>query len=184
MPRRRSATILPFRRPRRLPARRPGKGGGWFTAVLIALPLATFAAVFLWQGPPPVAAQGLFSSSPSGADRESARFTRCDGPVRTSCVVDGDTFWYEGTKIRVADINAPELSDPQCASEAALAERATERLTRLLNAGPFSLEPVDREEDKYGRTLRVVRRDGRSLGGQLVAEGLAERWKGKRREWC
>ncbi len=50
--------------------------------------------------------------------------------------------------------------------------------------GPFSLEPVDREKDKYGRTLRVVRRDGRSLGGQLVAEGLAERWKGKRREWC
>jgi hypothetical protein len=30
----------------------------------------------------------------------------------------------------------------------------------------------------------LVRRDGRSLGERLVAEGLARRWDGARRSWC
>jgi endonuclease YncB( thermonuclease family) len=33
-------------------------------------------------------------------------------------VVDGDTFWYQGTKIRIADINAPEVSHPGCPQKA------------------------------------------------------------------
>lgn len=32
----------------------------------------------------------------------------CTGNVRHSCVVDGDTLWIEGEKIRLADIDAPE----------------------------------------------------------------------------
>jgi hypothetical protein len=30
----------------------------------------------------------------------------------------------------------------------------------------------------------VVKRAARSLGGQLVAEGLAEPWRGQRSDWC
>lgn len=33
--------------------------------------------------------------------------------------------------------------------------------------------PNGRDEDKYGRKLRIVMRDGESLGGALVDEGLA-----------
>jgi endonuclease YncB( thermonuclease family) len=119
-----------------------------------------------------------------GADREAASFTLCEGPVRVTCVVDGDTFWYRGLKIRIADINAPELSRPSCAHEARLALAATRRLTALLNAGPFSLATGERETDRYGRALRVVMRGGRSLGAVLEAEGLAERWQGRRGDWC
>jgi endonuclease YncB( thermonuclease family) len=54
----------------------------------------------------------------------------------------------------------------------------------LLNAGAFSLERGDRETDRYGRALRVVTRDGQSIGGQLVAEGLARPWDGARHPWC
>lgn len=50
-------------------------------------------------------------------DPHSARFTICLGPIRANCVVDGDTFWFEGAKIRIADIDAPEISEPRCASE-------------------------------------------------------------------
>jgi endonuclease YncB( thermonuclease family) len=32
--------------------------------------------------------------------------------------------------------------------------------------------------------LRTVTRGGKSLGEILVAEGLAERWSGKRGDWC
>jgi endonuclease YncB( thermonuclease family) len=99
-------------------------------------------------------------------------------------VVDGDTIRYKGEKIRLADINTPETYEARCAHERQLGERAKARLTQLLNAGPFTLEPIDRETDRYGRTLRVITRDGESLGEVLVDEGLAERWRGYRREWC
>ncbi len=99
-------------------------------------------------------------------------------------MVDGDTFWYRGTKIRIADINAPELSHPGCAFEARLAAAATLRLTDLLNAGPFSLAITGRETDRYGRALRVVMRGGKSLGTVLEREGLAEHWRGRRSDWC
>ena len=117
-------------------------------------------------------------------DGERATFSRCHGANRVTCVVDGDTIWYRGTKIRIADINTPEISRPSCRREAELGERATARLTALLNAGGFSLVRGGRDEDRYGRKLRVVTRGGVSLGEMLVAEGLAERWQGRRGNWC
>lgn len=113
-----------------------------------------------------------------------ARFEACGDAKRITCVVDGDTFWLDGLKVRIADINAPEVSKPGCAREAALGQAATRRLTQLLNAGPFALEVRGRETDRYGRALRVVTRSGTSLGATLEAEGLAERWKGRRGNWC
>lgn len=99
-------------------------------------------------------------------------------------MVDGDTIWLHGQKIRIADINAPEVSKPDCSAERSLGERATSRLTSLLNEGGFSLEQVDRDEDRFGRKLRIVTRDGGSLGEMLVSEGLAEEWTGSRHSWC
>ena len=137
------------------------------TAAATVLPLTIVA--------PPALAQ---------ADSEAARFSRCTGPARVTCVVDGDTIWYRGEKIRLADINAPEVSQPDCAAEAVLGERATRRLTELLNAGSFSLERDGRDSDRYGRTLRTITRHGASLGSTLEAEGLAEHWQGRRGDWC
>lgn len=114
----------------------------------------------------------------------AAAFALCAEGPRTTCVVDGDTFWLAGEKVRIADINAPETHDAGCPAEAALGNRATRRLIALLNSGPISLAPADRDRDRYGRLLRVVLRDGRSLGAQLVAEGLAETWQGRRGDWC
>jgi micrococcal nuclease len=114
-----------------------------------------------------------------------AQFTLCTDAGRTTCVVDGDTFWLAGEKIRIADIDTPEVSQPRCAAERQLGVRATNRLRVLLNAGPFELRTLPgRDEDRYGRKLRVVRRDGRSLGDQLVSEGLARTWSGRREPWC
>ena len=100
-------------------------------------------------------------------------------------VIDGDTFDYDGTRIRIADIDTPEV-DGRCASETALAARATTRLEVLLDRGPFELHPAPdgRDEDRYGRKLRIVTRDGQSLGNTLVGEGLARTWTGRREPWC
>jgi micrococcal nuclease len=114
----------------------------------------------------------------------AAAFALCASGPRTTCVVDGDTFWLDGEKVRIADINAPETHAAGCAEERALGSRAARRLVALLNAGSFTLEIEGRATDRYGRALRVVRREGRSLGQALIAEGLAEPWRGKRSDWC
>ena len=113
-----------------------------------------------------------------------AALTLCAPGPRDNCVVDGDTFWLGGEKIRLSDINAPETQGAACANERALGERAKARLLVLLNQGRFALEVPPRAIDKYGRALRVATRHGRSLGAQLVGEGLAEPWRGRRSDWC
>src|SRR3546814_17436576 len=63
--------------------------------------------------------------------------------------------------------------------------KATHRLRDLLNEGAFEVRPIgNRDEDRFGRKLRVVVRGGRSLGDQLVSEGLARNWTGRRETWC
>ncbi len=99
-------------------------------------------------------------------------------------MVDGDTAWIDGERIRIADIDAPETHPPRCPYEADLGDKATVRLAELMNAGRFELNMADRDTDRYGRKLRILVRGGRSLGDQLVAEGLARTWEGRRRPWC
>lgn len=107
------------------------------------------------------------------------------GMVRRTCVVDGDTFWLDGEKIRIADIDTPEISEPRCDWEYQQGIKARDRLAVLLGQGAFDLEPIgDRDRDQYGRLLRVIVRDGRSIGDQLVSEGLARTWTGRREPWC
>lgn len=145
-------------------------------AVTVALVAGVGAAIGLAV---PMGASGGRPSAMPGRD-----FTICHTGGGTNCVVDGDTVWIDGVKIRVADIDAPETHPPRCASEADLGDRATRRLAALMSAGPFELRAVDRDEDRYGRKLRVITRNGRSLGDQLVIEGLARTWEGRRRPWC
>lgn len=136
------------------------------------------------------AAAGLGSVAwPSGsasvaAPLDSPQFAVC-GTSRETCVVDGDTFWLDGVKIRIADIDTPEISEPQCDWEHQQGIKARDALVVLLNQGQFELSPIgERDEDRYGRKLRVVTRDGVSLGNRLVSEGLARTWTGRREPWC
>jgi endonuclease YncB( thermonuclease family) len=118
------------------------------------------------------------------AESTSPRFELC-GITRRTCVVDGDTFWLEGVKIRIADIDTPEISEPKCDSEYQLGMKATYRLRDLLNESAFEVRPIgNRDEDRFGRKLRVIVRHGLSLGDQLVSEGLARTWTGRREPWC
>ncbi|WP_184104041.1 thermonuclease family protein [Sphingomonas yabuuchiae] len=137
------------------------------------------------RSPPPVEADPAAPMAMVGeATSDGAKFTICHVGGGTNCVVDGDTAWIDGEKVRIADIDAPETHPPRCGSEAELGDRATRRLAELMNAGPFELRRSDRDVDFYGRRLRVLVRDGRSLGDQLVGEGLARPWEGRRRPWC
>ncbi|WPL57891.1 thermonuclease family protein [Qipengyuania profunda] len=111
----------------------------------------------------------------------AAALAVCAPGPRDHCVHDGDTVWLEGEKIRIADIDTPELNGA-CEYERALALRARNRLIQLLNAGAFEIARTG--QDRYGRTLATLHRSGRSIGAQLVAEGLARTWSGRREPWC
>lgn len=146
----------------------------------LPLGLAAVALVAMLSMPKRDAAAPI-SAAPSGG----AVIALCRTAAEPTCVIDGDTIRYNGIKIRLADIDAPEVFSPQCASERALGERAALRLVALMNEGPVQMaRDGGRDEDVYGRKLRTLWRDGRSLGDTLVAEGLARRWDGARRGWC
>jgi len=115
---------------------------------------------------------------------EPRTFGSCHSGGGIDCVVDGDTFWMAGEKIRIADIDAPETHPARCDEEARLGAAATARLQALLNAGPIELAMGARDTDRYGRKLRIVMRDKQSLGETMVRDGLARRWEGRRRPWC
>ena len=173
---------LKFRRRRRLPLALVAILGLALGAELgLAFDISPADVGQLWTRIQTSAATQAPSSTQTG---RTAYFGFCYSGPGINCVVDGDTFWADGRRIRVADIDAPETHPPRCAYEANLGERATIRLRQLLNQGPFELERMGRDHDIYGRKLRIVIRDGHSLGQQLVAEGLARVWAGTRRPWC
>jgi micrococcal nuclease len=128
----------------------------------------------------------LVTASVAGrATHAGGGFVLCARVRRPNCVVDGDTIRVGGIKIRLEDIDAPEVFSPKCPSELARGNRATARLLELINEGPFELVRTGtRDRDRYGRELRTLERDGRSLGAVLVAEGLARPWDGARHPWC
>ena len=98
-------------------------------------------------------------------------------------VTDGDTIRVGEERIRIANIDTPEMPGrAACAYEADKALAAKARLGQLLSAGEITIarDGVDR----YGRTLATLRVDGRDVGDQLVAEGAAQRWDGHKAQWC
>ena len=123
-------------------------------------------------------------ASSSIGDARQVRFTICHTGGGRNCVVDGDTAWIDGVRVRVADIDAPETHPSRCPEEARLGDKATQRLRELLSAGPFEMRTIDRDEDPFGRKLRILVREGQSLGGVLVTEGVARWYRGGRQPWC
>lgn len=106
---------------------------------------------------------GLTSITPSElapklslmAGSTSPRFELC-GITRHTCVVDGDTIWLEGEKIRIADIDTPEISEPKCDAEYQLGMKATYRLRDLLNEGAFEVRPILRTDSRSTKSLTTV----------------------------
>ena len=103
-------------------------------------------------------------------------------PTKT-CVVDGDTLWLQGEKIRLEGFDTPEVSEPKCSAEPRLGNNATQRLTALLNGSEWELARWG-EKDRYGRTLATISVNGRHVGDTLIAEGLAHDWDGRKHSWC
>ena len=88
--------------------------------------------------------------------------------------------------VRVRSVDTPESGGrAKCASERALAERAT-RFTRQAIAAARRIEFETPNWDKYGGRIDAdVWIDGKLLSDRLIAAGLARQYDGgKRAGWC
>jgi endonuclease YncB( thermonuclease family) len=108
----------------------------------------------------------------------------CGYSRRVDCVVDGDTLWLDGEKIRLANIDAPEVNG-RCRAEKARAAEATRRLAQLLHDRPARM--VRMGSDRFDRTLAAISTSEGDVGNRLVGERRAVPWRGKREPvetWC
>jgi micrococcal nuclease len=115
--------------------------------------------------------------------------------LAAACVAtvhDGDTVRLcSGERVRIANIDAPELAgSPRCtaASRARLVtsrnpawcdyqrgEQARAILAQLIASGSPRIIRIG--TDRYGRTLARITVNGRDAGATLIALGLARRWQ-------
>ena len=99
-------------------------------------------------------------------------------------VHDGDTIRCGRERVRIANIDAPELPDsPKCQDrrrsyawcDFATGEASRVALVRLLSRGRVMIERQG--TDPYGRTLATVSVGGVDAGDYLIAQGLARPWR-------
>ena len=128
--------------------------------------------------------RGKSGAAEVGSSGARIAFGFCHSGGGSDCVVDGDTFYIGGEKVRIAGIDAPETHPPRCPEEARLGAAATERLQSLLNSGSVTMSSIDRDRDTYGRLLRDVQVDGADVGAAMVAAGVAREYGSGRRSWC
>lgn len=114
---------------------------------------------------------GLSSDRPGRTRRLRSYVTRTRQP-RTQVldtnkvyVIDGDTFAYGQTRIRLMGIDTPELSESG-------GVEAADRLRGLLQEGPVTM--VSGPTDDYGRILADVFVNRRNVAQILAAEGYAK----------
>lgn len=137
---------------------------------------------------PKMAVQTALEEKPTAVDQEWASravdsadaapagvttaFGFCQVGGGTNCVVDGDTLWFQGQKVRVADIDAPETHDYRCPEEKALGDRATQRLNQLVTAARL----------RYSR-LTATRTDTGASSGSCWSTALASGTRSLARAW-
>lgn len=111
-------------------------------------------------------------------------FGYCHWGGGANCVVDGDTFYLNGEKVRILGIDAPETHPARCGYEAQLGQEATQKLHDLLNSGAVTMTSGDRDRDVYGRLLRNVAVDGEDVGETMINAGVAREYGSGRQPWC
>jgi endonuclease YncB( thermonuclease family) len=121
--------------------------------------------------------------------KHAAAIDICSGGNRAArkvtCVVDGDTIWQAGVKMRLLDIDTPETFEAQCDREKQIGKKATERLQALMASGYRIADSGEKDRTSDRRDLvRVKLPDGRDAGQVLLREGLAQPWPNKGNRWC
>lgn len=102
---------------------------------------------------------------------------------------DGDTCYVmidgNKAKIRLLELDTPEISKPKCEAELELGLEARDYLNNLIaNASSVEIK-TDYEKDYFGRTLAHLIIDGVDASAKIRSNNLGAIYeKGNKKDWC
>ena len=89
---------------------------------------------------------------------------------------DGDTCYVtidgQDAKIRLLELDTPEITLPKCDAELELASKARDFVNNLIKDAKSIEFETDYERDYYGRILSYLIIDGQDVSALLVKKGL------------
>ena len=102
---------------------------------------------------------------------------------------DGDTCYVmidgNKAKIRLLELDTPEISKPKCEAELELGLEARDYLNNLIaNASSVEIK-TDYEKDYFGRTLAHLIIDGEDASAKIRNNDLGVIYeRGNKQDWC
>ena len=102
---------------------------------------------------------------------------------------DGDTCYVtvdgKNTKIRLLELDTPEISKPKCDQELQLGLKAREYINSLImNASSIEFK-TDYKKDYFGRILSYLIIDGEDVSTKIVNNNLGVVYdKNNKQDWC
>ena len=102
---------------------------------------------------------------------------------------DGDTCYVmlngANTKIRLLELDTPEISKPKCEAELELGLKARDYLNNLIDNAATIEFKTDYEEDYFGRTLSYLIIDGEDVSANIVSKNLGVVYdRDNKTDWC
>lgn len=99
-------------------------------------------------------------------------------------VIDGDTFRVGRERLRIENLDAPDIADhAKCALEAQRGARAAAYARKLVDRGPVTIRPIGRR-DRYGRELVRVSIGNKDFATLMIQAGVGRPWRGRSSDWC
>ncbi len=102
---------------------------------------------------------------------------------------DGDTCYvtYKGKndKVRLLELDTPEISNPKCEQEYALGIDARNFVNNLISEGVSIKFKTKYNRDFFGRILSYIIVDGENVSKKMVSNGLGVIYdKSNKKDWC
>ena len=102
---------------------------------------------------------------------------------------DGDTCYVtvdgKNNKIRLLELDTPEISKPKCNEELELGLKARDYINKLIeNASSIEFK-TEYKEDFFGRILSYLIIDGEDVSAKLVSNNLGVVYdRNNKNDWC
>ena len=102
---------------------------------------------------------------------------------------DGDTCYVtvdgKNNKIRLLELDTPEISKPKCDEELELGLKARDYINNLIeNASSIEFK-TEYKEDYFGRILSYLIIDGEDVSAKLVSNNLGVVYdRNNKNDWC
>ena len=102
---------------------------------------------------------------------------------------DGDTCYvtYKGKndKVRLLELDTPEISNPKCEQEYALGIDARNFVNNLISEGLSIKFKTEYNRDFFGRILSYIIVDGENVSKKMVSNGLGVIYdRSNKKDWC